>query len=241
MQNQKARYLTGLLILRCMRGTTIVFLKWGFLEMFRIDLHNHTVYSGDSTLEPEEAVRRAIELGLGGIAFTEHNTFLDPEVIARLRERYAGSAVILSGIEYTSREGHLLVFGYTDAGFGGLGLYGPARDLIRLVGERGGVVIPAHPFREWSLFKGDLNTLSGIVAIEAYNGHNTKEENELAVSFSRKSGIPTTGGSDSHDVDDVGRCCTEFSVPVADEAAFISELKAGRFHGVSLRPSGYQV
>lgn len=207
--------------------------------MFRIDLHNHTVYSGDSTLEPEEAVRRAIALGLGGIAFTEHNTILDPDVAARLSEKYKGAAVVLSGIEYTSREGHLLVFGYADTGFGGLGLYAPATDLIRLVGERGGVVIPAHPFRGWSLFKGDLSALSGIAAIEAYNGHNTEEENEAAALFAGRSGIPATGGSDSHDIDDVGRCCTEFSMPVADEAGFISELKAGRFRGVSLRPPGY--
>lgn len=207
--------------------------------MFRIDLHNHTVYSGDSTLEPEEAVRRAIELGLGGIAFTEHNTLLDPDVTARLREKYAGAAVVLSGIEYTSREGHLLVFGYADLAFGGLGLYGPANDLIRLVGESGGVVVPAHPFREWSIFKGDLAALIGIAAIEGYNGHNTEEENELAVSFAGKCGIPTTGGSDSHDVDDVGRCCTEFFKVIADEAGFIEELKAGRFRGVSIRPPGY--
>ncbi len=207
--------------------------------MFRIDLHNHTVYSGDSTLEPEEAVRRAIELGLGGIAFTEHNTLLDPSVAARLSEKYKGAAVVISGIEYTSREGHLLVYGYTDTGFGGLGLYAPATDLIRLVVERGGVVIPAHPFRGWSLFKGDLAALSGIAAIEAYNGHNTEEENEAAVLFAGKRGVPTTGGSDSHDIGDVGRCCTEFFMPIADEAGFISELKAGRFRGVSVRPPGY--
>lgn len=206
--------------------------------MFRIDLHNHTVYSGDSTLEPEEAVLRAIELGLGGIAFTEHNTVLDPYVMARLSEKYKGSAVIISGIEYTSREGHLLVFGYADAGFGGLGLYGPAKDLIRLAGEHGGVVIPAHPFRGWSLFKGDLSALSGIAAIETYNGHNTEDENESAVSYAKSRGLLTTGGSDSHDIDDVGRCCTEFSVPVADLAGLIGELKAGRFRGVSLRPPG---
>lgn len=200
--------------------------------MFRIDIHNHTVYSGDSTLEPEEAVQRAIELGLDGIAFTEHNTLLDPYVAARLREKYAGAALVLSGIEYTSREGHLLVFGYADAGFGGLGLYGPAQDLIRLVGERGGVVIPAHPFRGWSLFKGELGSLAGITAIEAYNGHNTAEENEQAVAYAARCGIATTGGSDSHDVDDVGRCCTEFATPVADEAGFIGQIKAGRSRGI---------
>lgn len=203
--------------------------------MFRIDIHNHTVYSGDSTLEPEEAVQRAIELGLDGIAFTEHNTLLDPYVAVRLREKYAGAVLVLSGIEYTSREGHLLVFGYADAGFGGLGLYGPAQDLIRLVAERGGVVIPAHPFREWSLFKGELGSLAGITAIEAYNGHNTAGENELAVAYAVRCGLATTGGSDSHGVDDVGRCCTEFATPVADEAGFIGQIKAGRSRGIVFR------
>lgn len=205
--------------------------------MFRIDLHNHTVYSGDSTLEPEEAVQRAIELGLDGIAFTEHNIILDPYVTARLREKYAGSAVVLSGIEYASLEGHLLVFGWPD-GFDGLGVYAPARDLIRLVVEQGGVVIPAHPYRSWSLFKGDLSSLSGIAAIEAYNGQNTDEENEQAVICAGRYGIPTTGGSDSHDIDGVGRCCTEFFAPVADEAAFIEQIKAGRFRGILRKGRG---
>jgi len=40
----------------------------------RLDLHNHTLYSPDSRVDPTDLVRQSRALGLDGIAITDHNS-----------------------------------------------------------------------------------------------------------------------------------------------------------------------
>jgi len=60
---------------------------------FSIDLHIHTTFSGDSTVAPEEAIERALALGLDGVAFTEHNSFAASDPVERLKEKYGGEII----------------------------------------------------------------------------------------------------------------------------------------------------
>ena len=112
---------------------------------FKIDLHVHTKYSGDNDSEPEEAVLRAIELGLHGIAFTEHYYYGASEFAGILKEKYKNSIQIFRGVEFSAAEGHCLIFGVdTDK----LSIrYSPVEEVIRTVNQAGGVVIPSHPYR----------------------------------------------------------------------------------------------
>ena len=81
-----------------------------------IDLHFHSVYS-DGTASPRELVRMAVDLGLRGIALTDHDTMAG---VAEIMEysRTAGIKVI-SGIEigalHRGRSLHILGYGL-DAG-----------------------------------------------------------------------------------------------------------------------------
>lgn len=197
----------------------------------KIDLHNHSIYSSDSSADPEESVLRAIELGLDGIAFTEHDSYEASEPIERLKEKYRGKLLIVRGAEYASAEGHILVFGAGHNGFG----QAPIRDIVRMVNEQGGVVIIPHPFREWSLLRADIGGLGGISAIEAYNGHNNQDENARAVSAAQKLRLPTTGGSDSHHIREVGSCYTEFFTKVTHDN-FLDVLRSGNYRGVAAEP-----
>ncbi|MFO0753151.1 MAG: CehA/McbA family metallohydrolase [Thermodesulfovibrionales bacterium] len=196
----------------------------------KIDLHNHSFYSEDSSLDPEEAVQRAVELGLHGIAFTEHNSFRASEPVEALKEKYRGTIRIFRGAEYNAEEGHILVFGIRDDITDAVDLYAPAREIIRVVKERGGVVIVPHPFREWSLLRADIGSLNGICAVEAYNGHNNRTENRKALEAAHSLQLPTTGGSDSHCIDEVGSCYTEFFGEVTYEN-FLDMLREGRYRG----------
>lgn len=74
------------------------------------DYHLHTKFSFDSREEPENTCRKAVELGLEEICFTEHFEFgADDapwtdigrwnEEIDRCRELFAGKLIILQGIE----------------------------------------------------------------------------------------------------------------------------------------------
>jgi predicted metal-dependent phosphoesterase TrpH len=199
---------------------------------FKIDLHVHSWHSGDNDADPEETVARAIELGLHGIAFTEHYFYAASEPAERLREKFRDTIMIFRGVEFSAEEGHCLVFGVdTDK----LKLkYAPFADVVRAVGEAGGVVIPSHPYRGVKSL-GDLITrVPGICGVEGYNGANMHAMNAKAIETAGRLSLPYTGGSDAHMPREVGSCYTEFDGPVTYDN-FIACLRAGRYHGVDTR------
>ncbi len=199
---------------------------------FRIDLHVHSKYSGDNISEPEESVLRAIELKLDGIAFTEHYSFEASEPVERLKEKYWDAIRIFRGVEFSSADGHCLIFGVnTDA----LPLkHAPVEDVIKIVTEAGGVVIPSHPYRIGNSLGDIIHRLKGIYAVEGYNGCNMHAYNAKAVETARSLSLPYTGGSDAHAPEEVGMCYTEFEDEVT-ENNFIPLLKRGNYRGVDAR------
>jgi histidinol-phosphatase (PHP family) len=91
-------------------------MKWGNGVMetnLLVDSHVHSNYSDDSTLRPEEAVVKAIALGLKGLAFTDHYDLNFPDKqylfefdpgkraidLNALRQQYGPEFEILDGIE----------------------------------------------------------------------------------------------------------------------------------------------
>jgi predicted metal-dependent phosphoesterase TrpH len=198
----------------------------------KIDLHVHSKYSTDNDAEPEETVLRAIELGLTGIVFTEHYYYGASEPIEPLREKYRGRIMIFRGVEFSAREGHCLIFGVdTD----GLSLKNASiRDIITVVTQKGGVVIPSHPYRSVNSIGDLVKSVGGISALEGYNGCNMHGFNVKAIEAATALGIPFTGGSDAHTPQDVGACYTEFDDRVTAEN-FIELLKAGKYRGMDTR------
>ena len=49
--------------------------------------------------------------------------------------------------------------------------------------------------------------------------------------------MPGTGGTDSHAIQDIGKCATHFDHEIQDVRGLIEEIKAGRFYAVDLRMS----
>jgi hypothetical protein len=199
---------------------------------FNIDLHVHSHLSGDNLSDPEECIRRAIELGLQGLAFTEHYSYGASEPLEPLVERYRDRILVLRGVEFSAAEGHCLVFGVdTDR----LALsYAPVDELTREVNRRGGVVIPSHPYRGGSGLGDRILTLAGIAAVEGHNGCNHRTFNQRAIRAAGRLGIPITGGSDAHRPGEVGSCYTEFPERVTAEN-LVGLLKSGRYHAEDKR------
>jgi len=199
---------------------------------FKLDLHVHSKYSTDNDAEPEETIQRAIELGLQGIAFTEHYYFGASEPIEPLREKYRKRIMIFRGVEFSAREGHCLIFGVdTDS----LSLkYASLRDIIAVVSEKGGVVIPSHPYRSVNGMGDLVRNVNGICALEGYNGCNMHGFNVKAIEAATTLGIPFTGGSDAHTPQEVGACYTEFDNTVT-EKNMVGLLKAGNYRGIDTR------
>jgi hypothetical protein len=199
---------------------------------FRIDMHVHSKYSGDTDSEPEEAILHAISLNLQGIAFTEHYSYAASDYAESLKDKYSDSILILRGVEFSTEEGHCLIFGVdTDR----LAIrYAPVGDVVKMVTAQGGIVIPSHPFRGGNSLGDRIHDLKGITAVEGYNGNNMHSFNVRAIEAARILNLPFTGGSDAHAPGEVGSCYTEFNDKVTYDN-FIELLKLGNYQGVDAR------
>jgi predicted metal-dependent phosphoesterase TrpH len=199
---------------------------------FRIDLHVHSLLSGDNLADPEECIARAVELGLQGLAFTEHYSYAASEPLEPLIERNRESLLVLRAVEFSVAEGHCLVFGVDTDRL--CVQYAPAEELIREVNRAGGVVIPSHPYRGGSGIGDRIMTLPGIAAVEGHNGCNHHAFNHRAIEAARRLRLPATGGSDAHRPDEVGTCYTEFPARVT-AANLVGLLRAGQYEAVDTR------
>ncbi|HUL01067.1 MAG TPA: PHP domain-containing protein [Nitrospirota bacterium] len=199
---------------------------------FNIDLHVHSKYSEDNDADPEESVYRAIERGLQGIAFTEHYFYASSEFVDELKEKFNGTIKIFRGVEFSADEGHCLIFG-TDTDKLPI-KRASIQEIIPIVNEAGGVVIPSHPFRPGTSLGDLVRRISGLVALEGYNGVNMPDMNMRAVEVAKAMNLPFTGGSDAHESQDVGSCFTRFNEEVTYDH-FIDILKAGEYRGVDMR------
>jgi len=194
---------------------------------FRLDLHVHSLLSGDNSADPEECVVRAVELGLQGLAFTEHYSYAASEPLEALIERYRDRVLILRAVEFSVAEGHCLVFGVDTDRL--CPQYALAEELVREVNRAGGVVIPSHPYRGGTGLGDMILTLPGIAAIEGHNGCNLHRFNQRAIEAARQRQLPVTGGSDAHRPEDVGLCYTEFPERVT-AGNLVGLLRAGRYN-----------
>lgn len=214
-----------------------------------IDLHTHTnPLSWDSFLRPEELVRRARQAGLDGICITEHDWFWPPESIARLSQEEG--FLVIPGVEITTEEGHLLVFGLERYMFG----MHRATFVKRMVDEAGGAIIAAHPYRrrfmeecaradpgyhDACVARACAEPVFQIVdAVEAYNGRGSERENGFSQEVIHSLKLSAVGCSDAHDPEDIGVCATHFDQRIESQRDLIDCLKSGRFRPVRLHTRG---
>ena len=204
----------------------------------KIDLHIHTSpLSACSYIDPQELIQEARRLKLDGICLTEHQVVWDPDEVDKL----AGEAGIriFRGNEFTTNQGDILVFGF----------YEDIKELLIIqelrdkVTAADGYMIVAHPFRGFKTFGiGQLQltveqackrkVLEFVDAVEVGNGKLSPEENDMARKVAEKLGLPGTGGSDAHRVDEIGTWVTVFENEIESEIELVQELHAGRFKAV---------
>jgi predicted metal-dependent phosphoesterase TrpH len=210
-----------------------------------IDLHVHSHHTKGCSLYPRDLVRRAKEVGLDGVALTDLNTLEGLEEI-RTAGREEGF-LALCGVELSTDRGHYLCF-FPDPAkvpappqvFGSTPW--PVRDVLRRVGELGGVAIAAHPYdKSIERPSGDvIFTLEGLAAVEGLNARCKGPANDLAIEAADHMNLPCTGASGAHALEEIGKAATLFRVPVRSEADLVAQLRAGAVFcvaiGVAPRP-----
>jgi len=163
----------------------------------KIDLHVHTTGSKDAFVEAEELPFIARERGLDGVAVTNHDAFTSVA---------SSDAVLVPGIEVSTREGHII----------GLGVSGPiergrsADETISLIHQDGGVAVIPHPFDPVSPSVNASKLRSRPEAIEVINSDALffRLNTALARRIALRLGLPMVAGSDSHIPETVGDAYT---------------------------------
>jgi len=213
-----------------------------------IDLHVHSHHTPGCRLIPRDVVRRAREVGLDGVAFTDLNG-MDGLAEIRAAARDEGF-LALCGVEIASDTGHFLCFFPEPEKVPALPqIFGtppwPVREVLRKVGEMGGVAVAAHPYdKSVERPSGDaIFTLDGLSAIEGLNARRHGPANDLAVEAADHMGLPCTGASGAlTSLDEIGKAATLFREPVRSEADLVSQLRAGAVYcvaiGITPRPLG---
>jgi predicted metal-dependent phosphoesterase TrpH len=205
-----------------------------------IDLHVHTRhYSGCSDIEAPELLPRARRVGLAGIVLTEHHILWPEEKLAPLRDAFLrGGVLLLAGQEVTCfqkgrRQGDFLVFGAGRS----LGGNRSAQEMIRIVHGEGGAVVAAHPFKPSRLgahYYGAGEEVQGLDldGLELYHpDHDGPARERVRMAAARKN-IPMTGGSDAHEIQQVGNFATRFEGKIGSLEDLVRELRAGRIQPV---------
>jgi hypothetical protein len=186
-----------------------------------IDLHCHTSNSPDSSLHLE-TVLNGLSGKVNGLCITDHDIIsrLQEDTIKALEDKYQ-LLIISQSVEISSKDGHILAYGITSVPSFGL----PAKDVIEIIHSDGGIAAAAHPFDFFNSL-GDLVYQLDLDALEV-NGSRAKVVNQKAREAAELMGMPLIGGSDSHRLQQVGKCVTQFNNPINNVNDLIEEIKKG--------------
>ena len=172
-------------------------------EWIVCDLHMHTSWSHDCSIEPQELVEYAEDIGLGAIAVTDHNVFggsLEAVEAARGRK-----LIVIPGEEIkTDGQGEIIGLFLEEEIPRGMSF----EDTIAAIREQDGLVFLPHPFDRMHTVP-DAATLhrhlADIDVFEVFNARVLFEaSNDEALRFARKYNLTMGAGSDAHVLPGVG-------------------------------------
>ncbi len=191
----------------------------------KFELHCHSHYSKGKNIptegidSPRDILRAAKNLGLGGLALTDHSTNRGWKE-AKEHAKKLG-LVFIPAIELVSKEGDIIGLGLNDYVRSGLSL----EETIEKIHEQGGLAVAAHPFDIRRLGIGKSSAKADV--IESFNSMNVDRlSNRAAERFARKSGKPVVAGSDAHTKEMLG-CCINF-INAHDMDSCLGEIRSGR-------------
>ena len=172
-------------------------------DWIAVDLHMHTSWSHDCSIEPDDLVDHAGEIGLGGIAVTDHNAFGGAlEAVELARER---DLIVIPGEEVkTDGQGEIIGLFLEEEIPRGLSF----GDTIAAIHDQGGLVYLPHPFDRMHAIP-DPATLHRHVAeidvFEVFNARLLRDAfNDEALRFAHKYRLLQGAGSDAHVLQGVG-------------------------------------
>ena len=165
----------------------------------------HTHFSPDSDVPPERLVERCIEVGLGCIAVTDHDS-----IEGALAARQIAPFMVIIAEEVGSSEGEITGLFLTESIPGGLS----ALETVRRIKDQGGLVSIPHPFDRFRRHVITPKALEEVLpladVVEAFNSRNNLgADDRRAEELAREHGLLMSGVTDAHTAMELGRTYVE--------------------------------
>ncbi len=192
--------------------------------MLKYDLHLHSRYSPDGTLDVRDIFRIAKKRGLDGIAITDHDTIRGGLEALQLKPE---GLDVICGCEVNTDRGDVIGLFLTEEI--------RSKDHLSVIEEihaQGGVAVVPHPFDSirgsafW-LTDRDAPLIDGVEVVNARCVF--RRSNVAADLYASRFDRARTGGSDAHFGGEIGNACT-----LIEEGDELREAILGR----RTRPSG---
>ncbi len=172
----------------------------------RVDLHSHTMWSGDSSTTPEELEHAVAASGLDVLCITDHNAI---KGAVELQDALPCRVVV--GEEVRTSRGELIGLFLQERIPFGL----PPEEAAQRIRDQGGLVYVPHPFDplRHNLAEDALRALAAAGLVDAIEGFNAKTSlahlNQAGLTVAREVGVPAGAGSDAHVPDALGAAYVE--------------------------------
>lgn len=165
--------------------------------LIQADLHLHTKFSLDSSINPKSLVDQLYaHSSTKVIAVTDHDTVEGYFKVKELASAYQ-DILVIPGIEVGTPVGDLIVLGVEEKPPTPWDI----KDTLSFAKTRGGVIIVPHPYREHGLGSSVKNYT--VDAIETLNGNAPTHINHLAENLAKELNLPGVAGSDAHSIDEL--------------------------------------
>jgi predicted metal-dependent phosphoesterase TrpH len=172
----------------------------------RVDLHTHTMWSGDSTTTPDEVRDAVVASGIDVLCITDHH-----EIAGAVRLRSELPCRVVVGEEVRTQQGEIIGLFLTERVPFGL----TPVDTARLIRDQGGIVYIPHPFDPMrrNLAEPAIRALADHGLLDAMEGLNAKTSlrslNRQASEVAAELGVAVGAGSDAHVPDALGAAYVE--------------------------------
>jgi predicted metal-dependent phosphoesterase TrpH len=197
-------------------------------NLWKVDLHSHTIYSKDCLTRPEALVAQARARGLDKIAVTEHNNLQ-----GALAAKALAPDLVIVGEEIKTTHGEIIAYFVEEEVPAGLS---PQETIARLRAQGAVISIP-HPLDGLrGSAMGLENVLSIIDLVDALEVLNArcvrKEDNVAAARLAQERGKLMTAGSDAHILYEVGRCYVMMPPFEDNPSSFLAALAGAEAVGI---------
>lgn len=190
------------------------------ITLLRADLHVHTTYSYDSTVQPKTVVEQLVAHSLIKVAaIADHDTAKGCGITRKLASAYP-DILIIPGVEIGTPQGDIIVLGTEEMPSKPWTIEG----VVDFARDRGCISIVAHPYREYGL--GDMAMKYKFDAVEVLNGVSSPSANKLAQDLAKLMDVPGVAGSDAHKPSELCTVYTEVQASL-DIDEIIKALKKG--------------